>query len=105
MDIVGRFTRLQFYLSIMRLNKTIMFQSVYIRKQYEGLNSIEALSSIECYCVLLFSADVNIICNTERGIELFGGHFFLHAYLHVHCAMCIVYCAIYEDLKLNYLMM
>ena len=100
MDIVGRFTRLQFYLSIMRLNKTIMFQSVYIRKQYEGLNRIEALSSIECYCVLLFSADVNIICNTERGIELFGGHFFLHAYLHVNCA-----CAIHEDLKLNYLMM
>ena len=77
-----------------------MFQSVYIRKQYEGLNRIEALSSIECYCVLLFSADVNIICNTERGIELFGGHFFLHAYLHVNCA-----CAIHEDLKLNYLMM
>ena len=101
MDIVGRFTRLQFYLPIMRMNKTIMFQSVYIRKQYEGLNRIEALSSIECYCVLLFCVDVNIMCNTERGIiELFCGHFFLHAYLHVNCA-----CAIHEDLKLNYLMM
>ena len=91
MDIVGRFTRLQFYLSIMRLNKTIMFQSVYIRKQYEGLNRIEALSSIECYCVLLFCVDVNIVYNTEkRGIELFSGHFFLHTYLHVNCA-----CALY----------
>ena len=92
MDIVGRFTRLQFYLPIMRLNKTIMFQSVYIRKQYEGLNRIEALSSIECYCVLLFCVDVNIVRNTERGIELFCGHFFLHANLHVNCAcaLCIV---------------
>ena len=77
----------------MRLNKTIMFQSVYIRKQYESLNRIEALSSIECYCVLLFCIDVNIVRNTERGIELFCGHFFLHTYLHVNCAcaLCIVH--------------
>ena len=98
MDIVGRFTRLQFYLPIMRLNKTIMFQSVYIRKQYEGLNRIEALSSIECNCVLLFSADVNIIYNTERGIELFCGHFFSHANMHVNCA-CALYIVQYMKIS------
>ena len=89
----------------MRLNKTIMFQSVYIRKQYEGLNRIEALSSIECYCVLLFSADVNIVRNTDRGIELFCGHFFSPYIFACELCMCIVYSAIHEDLKLNHLMM
>ena len=76
MDIVGRFTRLQFYLPIMRLNKTIMFQSVYIRKQYEGLNRIEALSSIECYCVLLFCVDVNIITIQREALSYSVDTFF-----------------------------